>query len=365
MNEKQDQNIITGVIQGCKTGEENSFQHVFIQHEQILRRASYKSGNSLIRSIVEKYEQGAPIGLDLLEIVQRIESETSAKPAKKSTNHAGGAKGDCGEADDSEVIPDEDFVRVRSTASHAGSVGLTHASLILVRDILNRYYQQQTEKNTTESRNVLDDSHLYDEEAAETAQTGDDPVLAQKLSETNQKQDQEAIELKRFQIIKAIGNYSQEQKARSRDVPFQAVDLLKLRLLLEIILSSSLLTEGYSIIRLIPEGKSDRDTSCHLVGKVLFAFFAGSHSPVEHVILPEGLDEYPIDYMETWACCRWTVQELCRQSATNSELSTLLPSLLKLSNQIDIKTVRRLAPTQRDKVDELMKVMANRYKCHI
>jgi len=191
------------------------------------------------------------------------------------------------------------------------------------------------------------------------------PVSAQEPSEINQKLVQEAIDLQRSQIIKAIDNYSQELKARSSDVPFQAVDLLKLRLLLEIILSSSLLTEGYSIIRLIPERKSDRDTLCHLAGKVLFAFFAGSHPPVEHVILPEGLDGYPVDYMETWACCRWTVQELCRQSATNSELSTLLPSLLKLSNQIDIKTVKRLAPTQRDEIDTLMNVMANRYQAHI
>jgi len=138
-----------------------------------------------------------------------------------------------------------------------------------------------------------------------------------------------------------------------------------LRLLLEIILSSSLLTEGCPIIRLVPEYKNDRDTLCHLAGKVLFAFFAGSHPPVDRVAVPEGVEGYPIDYMETWACCRWTIQEICRQSATNSELSALLPSLLKLSARIDIKTMKCLAQIQRDEFDGLMEAMAKRYECHI
>jgi len=335
---------------------------VFIHHKQTLRRARYKSGNSLIRSIVEKYEQGAPIGLDLLEIIQRIESETSAKSARKSTTHTGGTRGNSDETDEGEVIPYEDFVRARSTSSHIGSIGLTHAALMPVRDILNRYYQQQTEKSASESRNVLDDNHLYDEEAAaETEQSSNESAPTQELPEINQELIQEAVALQRSQIIKAIDNYSQELKARSSDVPFQAVDLLKLRLLLEIILSSSLLTEGYSIICLVPEYKHDRDTLCHLAGKVLFAFFAGSHPPVDRVDVPEGLDGYPIDYMETWACCLWTAQKLCRRAENTSELFSLMPSLSKLKVLIDKKIVRGLTQIQRDEIDELMNRMSKRY----
>jgi len=335
---------------------------VFIHHKQILRRARYKSGNSLIRGIVEKYEQGAPIGLDLLEIIQRIESERNARKGIKATTHSTAKRSGSDKVDAGEVIPYKEFICTTPVPSNNGGIALSHAALIPIRDILNRYYQKRAEQGTPVSENILDDGHLYDEEtAAETMQSNDKSGLDKELPEISQEQIQEAISLQRGQIINAIESYTQELKAKSKDDPVQAIDLLKLRLLLEIILSSSLLTEGYSIIRLVPEYKSDRETLCHLAGKVLFAFFSGSHPPVKHVILPEGLEGYPIDYMETWACCRWTAQELCRLAATNSELSTLLPRLLKLSAQIDVRTVQDLTQAQRDEIDGLMSHMADRY----
>jgi len=332
----------------------------FIHHKQTLRRARYKSGNSLIRDLMERYDRcDAPIGLDLLEIIQKIEAENIDQSIRENRAHSAGKRNDSGKNESGEVLSREDFIRVRSVSADTRNLGISHAALIPVRDILNRYYRQPVEQSSSEVKNIFDDSRIYDEDATdEKLLSSDGSESDQESSEISQKRIQESLDLQRSQIIKVVDNYGKELKTKSSDTPIQAVDMLKLRLLLEIILSSALLTEA-AIIRVVPEYKGDRDTLCHLAGKVLFAFFAGSHPPADQVVIPEGLEEYPIDYMETWECCCWTVKKLCKLADNISDLSSLLQSLKKLEKLIIEKIP--YGQVQRDEINDLINHMTKRY----
>jgi len=334
---------------------------VFVHHKQVLRRSRYKSGNSVLRGLIEKYEQGAPIGMDLFELVMRIESENKNQLGRKQASRPSSRRNETDEGQHSAEMEYEEFVHTSPVHNkHHSNVGLTHGELMPVRDILNRVFAKSYQP--VQGKNVYDDNHLYDEEAAAETLAPDQATEAfPELPDDYREKIREGIAYQRAQIIKAIDNYVQELKAKA-DGPIQAIDLLKLRLLLEIILSSTMETEdGYSIIRIVPEYRSDRDTLCHLAGKVLFAFFAGSRPPVDRVILPEGLEAYPIDYLETWVCCQWTIQLLGTVALANSDLNSLLPSLKKLDGKIDENTLNALTPIQRGEVDDLMSGMAKRY----
>lgn len=331
---------------------------VFVHHKQVLRRSRYKSGNSVLRGLIEKYEQGAPIGMDLFELVMRIESENQGQSGMKQVSRPSSKKNETDEDQPDGEIDYEEFVRASSIPPRRSNVGLAHSELMPVRDILNRVFARTSQPD--QGKNVYDDSHLYDEEeAAETLAPDQATETFPELPDDYREKIREAIAYQRAQIIKAVDNYVQELKAKA-DAPVQAIDLLKLRLLLEIILSSAMETDGYSIVRIIPEYKREDESLCRLAGKVLFAFFSGVNPPVGRVVLPEGVDTYPIDYLETWACCRWTVRELYRLAASNSKLLSLAPSLSKLKIRVE-STLNTLTPAQCCEVEGLMSEMAKRY----
>ena len=332
---------------------------VFVHHKQVLRRSRYKSGNSVLRGLIEKYEQGAPIGIDLFELVMRIESESQNQSGKKQASRPSSRKNETDEDQPGGEMDYEEFVHTSPVQTHHSNVGLAHSELIPVRDILNRVFTRTSQP--VQGKNIYDDNHLYDEEAAaETLAPDQATETFPELPDDYREKIREGIAYQRAQIIKAIDNYVLELKAKADD-PIQAIDLLKLRLLLEIILSSAMETDGYSIIRIIPEYKREDESLCRLAGKVLFAFFSGANPPVGHVTLPEGVDTYPIDYLETWACCRWIIQELCRLAATNCELISLVPSLSKLAVKIDEETYDNLSQIQRMEIDDIMCEMAKHY----
>ena len=314
----------------------------FIHHKQMLRKGRIKSGNSLMRAIYEKFDAAdSPIGLELMELVQRIEAENRTQDGRSpASSHAVRTRRDDDGESEGEVIPPDEFVRVREDDGRIGSVALASSGMLPIRDLLNHYFHKQQSSKPVDQSGGVDDAHIYDEEAAAESQDSESMIAALDVTEEEAQRTREYITNQRAMIIKATENFSSELKQRCMTGEFiHAVDLLKLRLLIEIVLSAaSTNAKGGPIIRTLPEFSKDQDSLCHIIGKLLFAFFSGANTPVDAVSIPKGLEGYPIDYLETWVCCKWTVQQLCKLAASTESLQMLLPRLMKLAALISKKT---------------------------
>jgi hypothetical protein len=137
-----------------------------------------------------------------------------------------------------------------------------------------------------------------------------------------------------------IGAVAKLQKQIAAKTQLTAIDLLRLRAMLMVILAAG--WDGHSkptsTLQVLPTSR-DRDAAWpRLMGKCLFAYFGGNTSPIRKLVVEDYYDQIPDDILECWAGCLWSIQAMLEIGTQIAEYKALMATFQKLGAAIYFQT---------------------------
>jgi hypothetical protein len=141
----------------------------------------------------------------------------------------------------------------------------------------------------------------------------------------------------RDHLIGAVANLQRQIGAK---LHLTAIDLLRLRAMLMVILAAG--WDGHSkqttTLQVLPTSRDAEGAWPRLLGKCLFAYFGGKEPPIRKLVIEDYYDQIPDDILECWAGCLWSIQAILEIGAQIAEYKALMPAFQKLGTAIYAQT---------------------------
>lgn len=141
----------------------------------------------------------------------------------------------------------------------------------------------------------------------------------------------------REQLISAVSKLQQQIAVKPH---LTAIDLLRLRAMLMVILAAGWdgVSKPASTLQVLPSSGDANAAWPRLLGKCLFAYFGGSSPPIRRLVIEDYFDQIPDDILECWAGCFWSVLAIAEIAVDSSEYKLLMPVFQKLATAIYAQT---------------------------
>jgi hypothetical protein len=120
----------------------------------------------------------------------------------------------------------------------------------------------------------------------------------------------------RDQLIEAVASLQQQVAEKAQQGRLTAIDLLRLRAMLMIILAAGWdgVSKAASTLQVLPPSGDANAAWPRLLGKCLFAYFGGSAPVIRKLVVEDYYDQIP-DILECWAGCLWAIQAIAEIAA--------------------------------------------------
>ncbi|MEO5322928.1 hypothetical protein PV773_06360 [Mesorhizobium sp. CC13] len=160
-----------------------------------------------------------------------------------------------------------------------------------------------------------------------------DPDLERQMEQRRTQQRR----ANRDQLIGAVANL---QKQIADKAQLTAIDLLRLRAMLMVILAAGWdgQTRPASPLHVLPASGDTNGAWPRLLGKCLFAYFGGAAPPVRRLVIEDYYDQIPDDILECWAGCLWSIQAILEAGGQIGEYKALMAAFQKLGTAIYVQT---------------------------
>jgi hypothetical protein len=324
---------------------------ILVQDE--LRAAVRDARTRRVDAAIEKLDGETDVGLWLLETINDLEAAELAlrqgTPVKRQT--AAPPAGRPEKAPTYTTLNYESFVagrhlRADTTLSRDSFSG---SNLSYIRSFLNRILALEgLPANTDEEAgaDVLAKAFDLGDEVADASKAlegGADfapaphipqpPAADPALERETQLRLAQLRRANRDQLIGAVASLQQKISAKAQ---LSAIDLLRLRAMLMVILAAgwdgtSRQTSSLQVLR----SSGDADGAWpRLLGKCLFAYFGGNAPPIRRLVIEDYYDQIPDDVLECWAGCLWAIQALSEIGAGHAEYRPLMATFHKLGASI-------------------------------
>jgi hypothetical protein len=141
----------------------------------------------------------------------------------------------------------------------------------------------------------------------------------------------------RDQLIGAVANLQQQIGTKAQ---LTAIDLLRLRAMLMVILAAGWdgLSKPTSTLQVLPSSGDANAAWPRLLGKCLFAYFGGNAPPIRKLVIEDYYDQIPDDILECWAGCLWAIQAITEIGAHNADYKSLVAAFQTLGVAIYAQT---------------------------
>lgn len=141
----------------------------------------------------------------------------------------------------------------------------------------------------------------------------------------------------RDQLVNAVADL---QKQIADKPQLTAIDLLRLRAMLMVILAAGWdgQSKQTSTLQVLPTAGDANAAWPRLLGKCLFAYFGGNAPPIRRLVIEDYYDQIPDDILECWAGCLWSIQAVLAVGMEIPEYKSLMTAFQKLGIAIYAQT---------------------------
>jgi hypothetical protein len=366
----------------CGPGFRSSLGVVLLQHE--ISRNQRGAASKAVRDALDFFdEEEACEGTWILEVIQTLSRNERPELGDRRKQ----AKTDPGEQPQTRTLTYEEFIRGREQVANVRTAASSLASshMDTVRAFLN-YLIGRTGKPVSQEPEAAgspptfgmgdetDDAENSIEDGAELnerADTSTPDAEARRLEKL--RRYQQYVKDTQASIVEAVASLIERTRERANSEELTSVDVLRLRALLMVVLSSGTskpqllqadLAPGRLRRQVLPSrGEANWQL---LVGKLLFAFFRrhqGEAPPLVCLLKVENEknEGLPIDLLEAWATCVWAA--CATLVSMDSRGTTISPSIFQVALTPDVYAGIALPEALLDSpvVTEMLDALTQRY----
>lgn len=335
------------------------------QADNALRQLDDETEASLmlldVLGVLERIEQGAPMGKEPISIPKTRKDESGGAPAYRTLSY-------------------DQFIAERRprTGNQLPHNSLAGSDVSIVRSFLNRVIglggvdQDDEEEDAPLPAGAFDlGDETGDGQAALDAGEEFDTEKTRHEEEDRQRAEhRRALAAKRAtkeQIVTAIEAFSKRIRKRRESGVLDNHDVIRLRALLMIVCTAALPVAATKVskakgsrLQVLPS-EGDPNSWPMVIGRALFELFGGKTPGIRHLYLTGEHDQIPNDILECWATCYWCMQACLTAPVSPHERERLTSHFKRLAETAYLLTLPSKAELLSSDVISLMNAMSAAY----